>query len=90
MEDALTYDEPPPWYHSVRNRLGVTLLEAGRPAEAAAAFRDDLRHVRETGWSLSGLERALRADGKTGDAADAGRRFKAAWKYADVSLDARQ
>ncbi len=89
MEDALTYDEPPPWYHSVRNRLGATLLEAGRPAEAAAAFRDDLRYVRETGWSLSGLERALLAEGKTADAAAAARRMKAAWKYADVSLDAR-
>ena len=22
MEDGLTYDETPPWYHSVRNRLG--------------------------------------------------------------------
>ena len=89
MEDGLTYDEPPPWYHSVRNRLGWTLLEAGRPADAAAAFREDLRYVRETGWSLSGLERALRAEGNTGDAADAGRRLKAAWKYADVSLDGR-
>jgi pimeloyl-ACP methyl ester carboxylesterase/tetratricopeptide (TPR) repeat protein len=90
MEDALTYDEPPPWYHSVRNRLGATLLEAGRPADAAAAFRDDLRYVRETGWSLSGLERALRAAGRTADAADAGRRFKEAWKYADVSPETRQ
>ena len=89
-EDALTYDEPPPWYHSVRNRLGATLLEAGRPADAAAAFRDDLRYVRETGWSLAGLERALRAAGKTAEAADAGRRFKEAWKYADVSLETRQ
>jgi hypothetical protein len=62
------------------------LLEAGRPADAAAAFRDDLRYVRETGWSLSGLERALRADGKVQDAADAQRRFKAAWKYADVAV----
>ena len=68
MEDALTYDEPPPWYHSVRNRLGETLLAAGRPAEAEAAFREDLRYVRETGWSLSGLERALRAQGKTTEA----------------------
>jgi tetratricopeptide (TPR) repeat protein len=84
MEDALTYDEPPPWYHPARNMLGEALLEAGRPADAAAAFRDDLRYVRETGWSLSGLERALRADGKAQDAADAQRRFKAAWKYADV------
>jgi tetratricopeptide (TPR) repeat protein len=86
MEDALTYDEPPPWYHPARNMLGEALLEAGRPADAAAAFRDDLRYVRETGWSLSGLERALRADGKVQDAADAQRRFKAAWKYADVAV----
>jgi len=86
MEDALTYDEPPPWYHPARNMLGEALLEAGRPADAAAAFRDDLRYVRETGWSLSGLERALRADGKAQDAADAQRRFKAAWKYADVPV----
>jgi tetratricopeptide (TPR) repeat protein len=83
MEDALTYDEPPPWYHSARNMLGEALLEGGRPAEAAAAFREDLRHVRETGWSLSGLERALRAEGKVSEAADVARRFKAAWKYAD-------
>ena len=86
MEDALTFDEPPAWYHSARNLLGETLLEAGRPAEAAAAFRDDLRYLRETGWSLSGLERALRAQGRTQDADDVARRFKAAWKYADHPL----
>jgi tetratricopeptide (TPR) repeat protein len=86
MEDALTYDEPPAWYHSVRSRLGEVLLAAGRHAEAAAAFTEDLRYVRETGWSLSGLERALRAQGKSADAALAARRFKAAWKYADVPV----
>jgi tetratricopeptide (TPR) repeat protein len=90
MEDALTYDEPPPWYHSVRNRLGETLLAAGRPADAAAAFREDLRYVRETGWSLSGLERALRAEGKTAEAAEAARRLKTAWRYADVPAGAPQ
>jgi tetratricopeptide (TPR) repeat protein len=89
MEDALTYDEPPPWYHPARNMLGETLLEAGRPADAAAAFREDLRYVRETGWSLSGLERALRADGKSQEAAEISRRFKAAWKYADVPVGPR-
>lgn len=90
MEDALTYDEPPPWYHSVRNRLGETLLQAGRPEDAAAAFRDDLRHFRETGWSLSGLERALRASGQTREADEASRRFKVAWKYADGAPEPRQ
>jgi pimeloyl-ACP methyl ester carboxylesterase/tetratricopeptide (TPR) repeat protein len=90
IEDGLTYDEPPPWYHTVRSRLGDTLLQAGRPAEAAAAFRDDLRYMRETGWSLSGLERALRATGATREADEAGRRFKAAWKYADAAAEPRQ
>jgi tetratricopeptide (TPR) repeat protein len=90
LEDALTYDEPPPWYHSARNMLGETLLEAGRPADAAAAFREDLRYVRETGWSLSGLERALRGDGKSQEAVEIARRFKAAWQYADVPLTGRR
>ena len=89
MEDALTYDEPPPWYHSARNMLGETLLEAGRPADAAAAFGEDLRYVRETGWSLSGLERALRAEGKSQEAGEIARRLKAAWKYADVPVAGR-
>lgn len=89
LEDGLTYDEPPAWYHSARNLLGEALLAAGRPAQAEAAFREDLRYVRETGWSLSGLERALRAQGKNREAADAARRLKEAWKYADVPAAGR-
>jgi tetratricopeptide (TPR) repeat protein len=83
IEDELTYDEPPPWYHSTRNLLGQTLLEAGRAADAEAAYREDLRQVRETGWSLSGLERALRAQGKESEAAAVAKRLKEAWKWAD-------
>jgi tetratricopeptide (TPR) repeat protein len=83
LEDALTYDEPPPWYHSARNRLGEVLLTAGRPSDAEAAFREDLWFVRENGWSLSGLERALRAQGKDSEAAEIARRFADAWQYAD-------
>lgn len=83
LEDALTYDEPPPWYHSTRNLLGEALMRAGREAEAEAAFRDDLWYVRENGWSLSGLERALRAQGKRAEAADVSRRFEQGWRYAD-------
>jgi pimeloyl-ACP methyl ester carboxylesterase/tetratricopeptide (TPR) repeat protein len=90
LEDGLTYDEPPSWYHSVRNVLGEALLAAGRTAEAEATFREDLRHVRETGWSLAGLERALRAQGKTREAADVARRFKDAWQYADAPAHANE
>ena len=85
-EDALTYDEPPPWYHSARNFLGEALLAAGRATDAERAFRDDLRYVRETGWSLGGLERALRAQGKGSEADAVARRRAKAWQFADVSV----
>ncbi len=83
-EDALTYDEPPPWYHSSRHLLGTTLLRAGRPAEAEAAFRDDLRAYPENGWSLAGLERALRARGRAAEADAVAARLAAAWREADA------
>ena len=85
LEDALTYDEPPPWYHSTRNLLGRVLLDAGRTVEAEHTFRSDLQTFRETGWSLAGLEQALRANGKKGEADRVAERLKEAWKYADVA-----
>lgn len=85
LEDELTYDEPPPWYQSVRQLLGDVLLAAERFGEAEAAYREDLRWMRESGWSLAGLERSLRAQGKTAEADAIAKRLKEAWKYADVS-----
>ena len=85
LEDELTYDEPPPWYQPVRQLLGDVLLAADRFGEAEAAYRDDLRWVRENGWSLAGLERALRAQGKTAEADAVAERAQEAWKHADVS-----
>jgi hypothetical protein len=86
MEDDLTYDEPPPWYHPMRQVLGNTLLAAGRAREAEAAFREDLRHYRENGWSLHGLAAALAKQGKRKDAAAITARFNAAWAEADYRL----
>ncbi|HEX5632401.1 MAG TPA: hypothetical protein VFX50_04200, partial [Gemmatimonadales bacterium] len=87
LEDTLTYDEPPAWYHSVRNVLGEVLLEAGRPAEAEAAFREDLRFVRETGWSLDGLRRALQLQRESREASQVADRFRIAWQHADGAPD---
>lgn len=83
-ETALTYDEPPPWYHSTRQILGAALLSTGRAPEAEAAFRDDLRIYRENGWSLAGLERALRAQGRDAEATSVAERLATAWRDADV------
>jgi cytochrome c-type biogenesis protein CcmH/NrfG len=60
------------------------LLAAGRPGDAEAAFRQDLERFPENGWSLHGLAAALRAQGRTADAAQAEARFRTAWRGADV------
>jgi tetratricopeptide (TPR) repeat protein len=83
-EDELTYDEPPPWYLPIRQRLGMVLLEAGRPAEAEKVFRDDLVRRPENGWSLRGLSQSLTAQKKTQEATAVEARFKKAWEKADA------
>ena len=46
----------------------------------------DLKKNPENGWSLFGLVQALKAQGKTAEAALAEQRFQKAWKNADVKL----
>jgi tetratricopeptide (TPR) repeat protein len=83
-EDALTYDEPPPWHLPARQQLGGVLLRAGRPVEAETAFRQDLVRHPENGWSLAGLAASLRAQGKVAEASRIDARFRRAWATADV------
>ncbi len=83
-EDGLIYTEPPDWHAPVRHWLGAVLLEAGRPAEAETAYWDDLTRNRDNGWALSGLHRALTAQGKKDEAALVEQRLKKAWGEADV------
>jgi len=87
-EDGLTYDEPPPWYLPIRQRLGAVLLEAQRPVDAEKAFRADLVRRPENGWSLHGLAQSLKAQGKNKEASAVEERFKKAWKSADVRAGA--
>ena len=87
-EDALTYDEPPPWHLPTRQQLGGVLLRAGRSAEAEAAFRQDLERHPENGWSLAGLAASLRAQGRGAEADRVDARFRRAWATADVPAPA--
>jgi tetratricopeptide (TPR) repeat protein len=88
IEDAGLYFEPPKWYYPIRQSLGAALLKAGRPAEAEAVYREDLKRFPENGWSLFGLAAALKAQGKSTEAAAVDRRFSKAWSDADVKLTA--
>lgn len=88
LEDGLRYMEPPEWPIPVRHWLGAALLDAGRAAEAEAAYRQDLQRNRENGWALFGLAQALRAQGKAEEAATVEARFRKAWAKADLTLTA--
>ena len=87
-EDALTYDEPPPWVLPSRWALGRVLLDAGRAADAEAAYRADLAVYPDNGRGLAGLAAALRAQGRSAEADALAPRIEAAWQHADIDLAA--
>ena len=88
IEDGLRYDEPEPLNFSVRDWLGAVLLEADRPAEAEAVYRAALDDHPFNGWSLFGLEQALRAQGKVGEAEETAKVLETSWARADVWIRA--
>lgn len=86
-EDALNYDEPPDWFFSVRHHLGAVLIDAGLYEEAINVYNDDLKNYRENGWALIGLMNAYKKLGLKKEYALSNRRFKNAWKYADIKIN---
>jgi tetratricopeptide (TPR) repeat protein len=87
-QDTHWFSEPPPWYFPVRQALGAVLLQAGRPADAEAVYREDLRRNPGNGWSLFGLAQSLKARGRASEAARVEASFQSAWSQADVTLTA--
>ena len=87
LEDALVYDEPEPLPFAARDWLGAVLLDAGRAADAERVYRAALDDRPHNGWSLFGLERALRAQDRTADADQARVRFDQAWARSEVRLE---
>lgn len=86
LEDQLNYNEPPDWFFSNRLRLGAWLLKTGQAEAAATVYLEDLKTFPENGWALHGLEKALKAQGKTEAAAAVQIRFQKAWQWADLAL----
>ena len=88
IEDGLRYDEPEPLNFSVRDWLGAILLEVDRSAQAEAVYRAALEDHPFNGWSLFGLEQALRAQGKVGEAEETAKILETSWARADVWIRA--
>lgn len=68
LQDNLMYTEPPPWHYPMRHSLGAVLLEAGRPEQAEDVYNDDLKMWPDNGWSLYGLLRSMRMQGRMDEA----------------------
>ena len=83
-EDGLRYDEPEPLNFSARHWLGDLLLELERYPEAEGVFRAALEDHPMNGWSLFGLEAALRAQDLDSKAAEIHELFQSAWARSDT------
>ncbi|MBA2572163.1 MAG: hypothetical protein H0V06_03890, partial [Gemmatimonadetes bacterium] len=86
LEDGLTYDEPEPLPFAARDWLGATLLEARRAGDAERVYRAALEDRPHNGWSLFGLEQALRAQRKRTEADQARAAFREAWVRSNTVL----
>ena len=83
-EDDLRYDEPEPLNFSARHWLGDLLLEMERYPEAEEVFRAALEDHPMNGWSLYGLEHALRAQDMGTKADRVHVLFQEAWARSDT------
>jgi tetratricopeptide (TPR) repeat protein len=86
LEDKLAYNEPSDIIFPTRHLLGAGLLVAGRPGEAEAVYREDLRRNPKNGWAYFGLSQALAAQKRDAEAAAARGQFEQAWQRADIQL----
>lgn len=79
IEATLPYQEPPYWYYPVHQSLGAALYQAGRPGEAADAFRYALVQAPNNGWALYGLAHSEAALGHADEAAATEQALRTAW-----------
>jgi len=87
FEDGLTYTEPAAWHIPTRQNLGAVLLKAKQYDAAENIFKEDLSILRQNGWSLIGLYKSLKAQGKNKEAKVIKKEFNTAWKDADIEID---
>jgi predicted Zn-dependent protease len=86
VEDNLEYDEPEPWHLPARHVLGAVLLEMDRATDAERVYREALVDHPNNGWSLFGLEQALRAQGHEVEADKVHAEYERHWSRRDIWL----
>jgi hypothetical protein len=64
IEEKMVYNEPRDWLLNPRHYEGTAYLRAKQWANAEKAFRTDLKQNAQNAWSLQGLVKALKMQGK--------------------------
>ena len=67
----------------IRHTLGVVYVKAGKLDKAEEAYREDLAEFPDNGWSLFGLGRVLRLQGRGDEAQETEDEFRRIWAKAD-------
>jgi tetratricopeptide (TPR) repeat protein len=86
LDDEMDYDEPEPLPFPARHWLGAALNAAKRFADAEKVYRDDIKDHPHNGWSLLGLQQALKGQGKADPAVDAD--LAKSWSRSDTWIRA--
>ena len=86
LDDSIVIDDPEPLPFPARHWLGAALLEAGQLAEAERTYRADLTVHPHNGWSLTGLQLALKGQRKPSRAVDD--ELRASWARSDTPIKA--
>lgn len=86
LDDSTIIDDPEPLPFPARHWLGAALLEVKRFAAAERIYRADLARHPHNGWSLLGLQLALRGQGKPSRAVD--EELRASWARSDTPIPA--
>lgn len=87
IEDNLVYNEPSSWHIPPRQNLGAVLLKAKKFEKAEVIFREDLKDLRQNGWSLMGLYKSLNAQDKREEAEKVKADFEKSWQHADFEIE---
>ena len=86
LHDQLPYTEPEVLNFAPRHWLGAALLEAERADEAEEVYQAALVQHPHNGWSIYGLEQALRAQGRGAEADEARAWLREAWYRTDTLI----
>ena len=82
LQENLIYDEPEPLPFTAHHWLGAALIEAKQFDRAETVYRTELKDHPHNGWSLLGLQQALKASGRP--TADVDADLRASWSRADT------